>query len=750
MKKLLFTIYLLLTFIFSNAQTGTLIGKITDAISGDPLVAATIKAGDNGIIANFDGTFELKLVPGSYDLEISYVGYSHYKISINIAANEVYTLEVGMEEATTILETATVTASKFEQKLGEATISLEVLKPEMINNSNTIAVDEALDKVPGVQIFDQSISIRGGSGYSFGAGSRVLLLIDDIPALQADAGLPNWNDVAIENINQVEVVKGAASALYGSSALNGIVNIRYGYATSEPETMASMMFKVFGSPKDKIKKWWDDTRYAASASLLHKQKFNKFDLVAGGFYYRLRSYNMDTEENRGRITLNTRYRLSDRLSFGFNSTFNKANNSSFFFWANPSSGALTPAGNTVSVTDNRRIIIDPFLTYFDKKGNKHRFQSRYYGIVNDNSLDQSNVSDLFYSEYQFQRKFAKQKLVMTTGLVGIYTSSNSEVFSDTTITSRNFAAYLQLDKKMGERLNLSAGVRYENYALISPEFIAGDTIPNGGKVVESKPILRLGANYRMGQVTYLRASWGQGYRYPTIAEKFIETTFGSSRIIPNTKLKSETGWSAELGVKQGFRFFGWEGYLDIASFWNRYDDMMEFSFVGSATNAGFQSRNVGDTSIKGFEVTVAGKSSVFSIPITILGGYTYIDPKFRNFNEEQAASSSVDFNILKYRTKHNFKIDLEGSYSGFNLGLAFQRTSHMIAIDNVFESFSGIGIYRDANNNGYYLMDARLSYKKDWWKISFLIDNLFNEEYTTRPGLIEPPRNMSLRFDVKV
>ena len=59
-------------------------------------------------------------------------------------------------------------------------------------------------------------NIRGGSGWSYGAGSRVLLLVDDIPALQADAGLAQWDDIPVENIAQIEVVKGAASALYGS------------------------------------------------------------------------------------------------------------------------------------------------------------------------------------------------------------------------------------------------------------------------------------------------------------------------------------------------------------------------------------------------------------------------------------------------------------------------------------------------------------------------------------------------------
>ncbi|MDV7393749.1 Plug domain-containing protein, partial [Arthrospira platensis SPKY1] len=128
-----------------------------------------------------------------------------------------------MTEEATILQTATVTSGKFEKSLGEVTVSLEVIKPQLIESVNTVSLDQVLEKVPGVNIIDGQANIRGGSGFSYGAGSRVLLLVDDIPMLQADAGFPNWNDLPVENIEQIEVVKGAASALYGSSALNGII-----------------------------------------------------------------------------------------------------------------------------------------------------------------------------------------------------------------------------------------------------------------------------------------------------------------------------------------------------------------------------------------------------------------------------------------------------------------------------------------------------------------------------------------------
>ena len=119
------------------------------------------------------------------------------------------------------------------------------------------------------------------------------------PALQADAGFPNWKDIAVENIEQIEVVKGAASALYGSSAMNGIINIRTGFAKSEPETKITTQSAFYMAPKDAQKKWWTKAPYEATASISHKQKFGKLDYVGTLFYYNFDSYNKNWYENSG-------------------------------------------------------------------------------------------------------------------------------------------------------------------------------------------------------------------------------------------------------------------------------------------------------------------------------------------------------------------------------------------------------------------------------------------------------------------
>ena len=70
-----------------------------------------------------------------------------------------------------------------------------------------------------------------------------------------------------------------------------------------------------------------------------------------------------------------------------------------------------------------------------------------------------------------------------------------------------------------------------------------------------------------------------------MAELFISTNHAGLEIYSNPQLKPESGWSSEIGIKQGVKTGKWMGYIDVAAFFMRYDDMMEFSFGqwGSST-----------------------------------------------------------------------------------------------------------------------------------------------------------------------
>jgi len=758
----------ILLFHALNAQNATLTGTVTDIAGGEALPGVTVKTSAGGTATDARGAYSLSLPPGTYEVNFIFVGYESRAQTLRLTAGQTLVLDVQLGDADNLLQQATVTAGKFEKPLGEVTVSLDVLKPRLIENTNSTSVDEVLVKVPGVNMIDGQVSIRGGSGFSYGAGTRVLLLVDDIPALQVDAGFPNWDDFPVENIAQIEILKGAASALYGSSAMNGIINIRTGYAKDKPETEVAVFGKTWGDPKDPAKKWWGTDSagivqpFETGLSFVHRRKAGKLDFVLGGYGLFRDSYNRQTYSRYARITPNVRYRVNDRLSIGLNTNFNLGRSGSFFIWGNEKEGAYQAGSNSATYSLGRlRFTVDPSLQYFDRHGFRHKILGRYYYVSNNNSDNQSNDSRMYYGEYQVQRQLSKIGLVATAGVVGIYNDVRAELYNNADYTAQNLAAYLQLDYKLFKRLNLSGGVRYEQNVLRSPDTIRISSttfrvIPNG-ETKEAKPVYRIGANYQIAQATYLRASWGEGYRYPTIAEKFINTAFGgNNRVRPNPLLVSETGWTTEIGLKQGFRLGGWQGYVDLTGFVSEYQKMMEFVAAGAEFGPGgltifFESQNTGDTHIEGVEFSVLGQGAVGNGTLSILAGYTQIDPTYKEFNKD-TVRSSVDQNVLKYRYRQTFKWDSEYSYKRFSAGVSIQYNSNMEAIDNIFQDLlPGVANFRKAHDNGFTVLDLRASYKlTKQLKISTLCGNLLNEEYSVRPALLEAPRNFTLRLDWKM
>ncbi|MBK9488675.1 MAG: TonB-dependent receptor [Haliscomenobacter sp.] len=261
------------------------------------------------------------------------------------------------------------------------------------------------------------------------------------------------------------------------------------------------------------------------------------------------------------MNLNTRYRLNKRLTLGVNLNLNGGNNSSFFFWK-ADSLKYSPFPGTVSKNQPLRFNIDPHLTYYDGSGNRHKLLSRYLKVENRVSNGRSNFSEQYYLEYQFQRNIKAIDLNVTAGAVYIGSDVEAELYGDTTFHSRNLATYIDFEKRFGTKLTVSAGFRYESNLINNPGFIYPGGVVEPSQEKEAKPVLRLGANYQIGDYSFLRASWGQGYRFPTIAEKFIFTNLGGFNISPNPDLQSETGWSTELGIKQGLKLGSLKGFLD--------------------------------------------------------------------------------------------------------------------------------------------------------------------------------------------
>lgn len=768
MKKLFTPLF----FIFSStvllSQTAVIRGKISDQKSKETIVGASVVVDDTtGTVTDINGNYIFSLPIGEHKVYFKNVSYKTQTITRQFNANDTVTIDIQLENAATELGVVVVSAGKFEQNLSEVTVSMEVLKPTLIENKSIQTIESAMDQVPGVNVIDGQANIRGGSGFSYGAGSRVLMLLDEVPMLSADAGDVKWTFLPIENCEQIEVIKGASSALFGSSAMNGVINFRTAYAKDEPETKINFYGGRYDDPRRKELIWWQDGNPTyGGINFTHLQKVKNLDVVIGANLYNDEGYRYLETEQRYRVNTNLRYNFKGKLSglqVGVNANTIRTTGGLFLLWMNADSGAYRPAGNDLSHYITYRTYVDPFANYFGKHGGKHSFHGRFYRIRNTNNTNQESVGDVYYGEYQFQKRF-DNKLVITTGAVDNYDVVKSGPLYGNHY-STNISAYLQADKKW-DRLSVSLGVRAEYFKMDSVEtqekiywlMDKSKPIATNSKV---KPVFRAGVNYRLAKATFARLSFGQGFRFPAVAEKFVRTSASALDIYPNDSLRPERGWSAEIGIKQGLKLGEWNGFLDLAGFWTEYQDMMEFTFGqwGKPTDPnyglGFKSRNIGNTRITGVEVTLMGTGKIGPIDVNMLMGYTYIDPIKTDFDRvTDSARGTTDKNILKYRFQHTAKADLELGYKKVKLGVSCRYTSHMDNVDRFFVDtyfFPGNAEYMKRNPNGDWVWDGRISYQLiKQLKLSFIVNNIFNHEYISRPMDVQAPRVYALQLSVKL
>lgn len=228
MKK----IYTLLVICVVFSTTGiaqTIKGHIRDSKTNEPLIGASVTYNlkdKQGTISDVNGAYEIKVPEGGVELIFSYVGYEDQLVPVVIGPNAVMTKDIYMKESTNLMEDVVVTAGRFEQKLSNVTVSMDLVRENDIRRQAPTDLTSTLQTLPGVDIVDKQPSIRGGGGWTYSVGSRSQILIDGMSALSPKTGDINWNTIPLENVEQVEIIKGASSVLYGSSALNGVINVR--------------------------------------------------------------------------------------------------------------------------------------------------------------------------------------------------------------------------------------------------------------------------------------------------------------------------------------------------------------------------------------------------------------------------------------------------------------------------------------------------------------------------------------------
>jgi iron complex outermembrane receptor protein len=560
---LLFAVFLSTAAVAQNAAT--ISGHVTAAGSGESLVGVNISLIGTfyGAATDREGNFLItELPPGSYTLLASMIGYRNVTVdSIVARAGEPRVLAVAMDRDVLKSPQIVVSAARLEQDIMEAPISMSVLGVRQLLDKGAISLEEVVKYESGVTSVKGQLNIRGASGYTLGAGSRSLLLLDGVPLLGSAAGNIVWTIIPSSEIERVEIMKSAGSALYGSSAMGGVLNIITRNPPASPESSLRIRLGRYSQPRFDQWQWRDDPGLAYTVEATHARPF---DDHSGWLRLQKNSTPGFTELNwldawnlTGKLKLN----FGSRYTATIYANYYSENKGLESVWKSPAAPFEAPAISAGDKGVGTKFNLNGFANYIYSPSAAIKAKAAWYDVWWRNQGTNTDFSreQKYFSELQAATSWSSS-LSTHAGVALERGWIDARIFD--VHNSTMAAAYLHARQKVNHWL-VSLGVRNEQY------YVDGESL--GGTLAPS-----LAVNWRRYDWLSLRSSVGAGFRVPTIAEMFSQSQLNVFKVEPNPDLKTESSVSFEMGgtmILSGPVFD--QVRLDGALFVNRFDQLIE-------------------------------------------------------------------------------------------------------------------------------------------------------------------------------
>lgn len=735
----------LASFSPSWAQAAELRLRVVDQEDGRALVGANAALVDAGLGAHADEHGRCVItVPavGRYDVLVSFVGYRSRLL--RIAANGEEEVVV-LERALVALADVVVSASRRAQSFAEAPISIAVVEADKLRQHNAPTLSEPLRYVAGVSQVGDQISIRGSSGYSRGTGSRVLLLLDGFPMLAADLGDIKWDAIPASEVERIEIIKGAGSALYGTGALGGVINVLTRAPAEEPRSEFHLHSGIYNSPAYASWEWTDQPMYWSGADFSHSRTQGKTGWsMAGGQQYSS-GYYENGDYRRSHLYAKIRQRFSPASYAQVLANWAVDDHGVFLQWKDRSEPLRVPVSDRLAATLSKKLNLNG--EYFHLLGPQLglRVKSAYYRTAFENTAAAGGLRSTahkLYAEMQADYSYSTD-FKMTAGWVG----ASDRVVSPASFlgrrTVRSTALYGQGVYSVANSVELTAGMRYDWNQLAESSRGTGQGLcPSLGSVAarsQGQFSPQIGFSYRPRVGTALRASTGRGFRAPSVSEMFTQAQASGVLVCANPHLVAERSWSYEVGVRQAL---GSVAFFDGALFWNSYRDLIEARPDPNASGATPIARfvNLAEARVRGIEAVLRA-----ALPYNVEGtlSYTYVDG-----SEELAASAALPPYChggyapggrapLPFRARHALRTGLSGRRGKTQMGFDFLATSR-------FERVSGLFAECGRDQLPVYQLDFFVG--RQWGKLHFnaRLDNALQYHYALGERQLQPPRRFSL------
>ena len=694
-------------------RSAVVYGSIRDS-GGQPLRATVTDIG-SGLrsFADNQGRYRLSVAPGKTVVRIAHIGYASVLDTLTLGAADSVERNYFLRPTAVELQPyIVVTAAKHSQLLDQAVTSVAVLEQPDIARRAITTVDEAVDKAPGVQFLNGQVNIRGSTGYVQGLGSRVLLLVDGVPANQGDRGGINWDLVPLDRVERVEVVKGAGSSLYGSAALGGVVNLITREIPLGFHARVRATGSLFGNPPHDI---WRFRDYTGAREGIDVTGSYGTDMFRG-------SYSAGGWHSDG-------YREQDRQDHW--QTGGKAE------WRAAPGTVVTGAGSWASDQyqvplrwcvrgrcDDRGQAYQPFRIDTSGLGSHTRSDKGYLTASLDRAPsprvalharaswlrthfvdfqpgnNDAGVANRVGAELRGNLSPTSGQDV-TVGAEGARSDVTSDIFGNHSQTE--LAAYGESERGVGPA-QLTAGARID-YLAVDGGSLSAVVSPRVGGVLPT------------ARATW-RVSIGRGFRAPSLAERFVSTTVSGLTVIPNPSLTPETAWSFELGNATR-----WSGALrsDVALFWTEAYDLIEPHV--DTTLAQIQFRNVARARLVGLDLALG--ASPLTPQLTTSLAYTFL------YSRDLALDSA-----LAFRPTHLLTLTADYHWRAFGVGGDFRYSSR----------FERVELYPDDPRVDAEVLDLRASWEQGPLAARVLVTNALDYIYNLVPRTLAPVRTLSVTF----
>ncbi len=587
------------------------------------------------------------------------------------------------EEQSRLLPELVVSASLVETAFDTVGSSMTVIDRRDLDNRQARLVSDVLREVPGL-----AVTRTGGPGtqtrlHIRGAeGNHTLVVIDGIEANDPAGGSEfDFGQLLAEDIERIEVVRGAQSALWGSDAIGGVVNI----TTRRGEGPLSMRLGLEAGSRNttqtsgnlsgggegyhyafSLNRFRTDGISAASRrngnteedAFLNKSAAAKFGfsplgILSFDFAGRIERAEAETDGFAGGTGA-----VDDASSYAYTRRYGRGQATLKLFdgaWEHRLGAAITDTDNTS---------FDGFGGAFANEGRKRKLDYRTSLFFDTPILAQAEHTLTLAAEAE------KERLTSAFALGG-------EIGNDGYVAEYRVNAF--------SRLSVSAAFRFDD-----------------NERFDDAATYRLTASYSLPEWgTRFKASHGTGVKNPTLFELFGFTT----GFVGNPNLRPEHGRSFDAGVEQ--RFWDGRAVLDVTGFANRIDDLIGLvGFPGTSVNL------PGTSKIEGIELALHMQATE---GLRLGASYTFSDG-------EDAAGRA-----LVRRPRHiasaNAAWRFAGGRGSLNLGLKYNGSS----IDTRFDaSFTPSPVRLD----GYWLVDLAASYAlTDQVEVFGRIENLLNHDY---------------------